>query len=349
MGSKRRRHEVVRERQVDLDGTTASSFKRHQLKGKKRSGYIAIRKRPWLFTGGLLGLLVVIIGIFIFLANQPEANDKGQVYSPVDAVTLKAVTQVDPILLASTGTGGVANPVTKTRQGTSALVDSSDKKPEIFYYGAEFCPNCAAERWSMVVALSRFGSFHDLKETTSSSTDSYPATSTFSFYGGSYTSPYLHFVPVEVVNRQGAVLQTPTDEQENLINTFDAPPYIVTQDAGSYPFIDIGNRYLMFGASFNPALLRTDPDNPQSDPLSHKEIATELGSTSQLTSAVLGTANYLTAAICAATNNQPARVCHDSSIQQIEASFSQAGQTGGLGMMVPAFIRHRGKRNLFGG
>ena len=38
-----------------------------------------------------------------------------------------------------------------------------NNKPEILYIGAEFCPLCAANRWSMVVALSKFGNFSNVE------------------------------------------------------------------------------------------------------------------------------------------------------------------------------------------
>ena len=39
---------------------------------------------------------------------------------------------------------------------------TSNGKPEILYIGAEFCPYCAAERWAIAVALSRFGTLSPL-------------------------------------------------------------------------------------------------------------------------------------------------------------------------------------------
>ena len=54
--------------------------------------------------------------------------------------------------------------------------------------GAEYCPYCAAERWAMAVALSRFGTFSDLRLIHSSSADIYPNTPTLSFYRSSYAS-----------------------------------------------------------------------------------------------------------------------------------------------------------------
>src|SRR5207237_546429 len=93
-------------------------------------------------------------------------------------------------------TGGVSNPF-KLPPGSPPLLTGPNGKPEVFFYGAEWCPLCAAERWSIITALSRFGTFHNLKEIASSSTDSYPNTSTFTFYQSSYTSSYIDFVPVD--------------------------------------------------------------------------------------------------------------------------------------------------------
>ena len=50
--------------------------------------------------------------------------------------------------------------------GTSILKDQ-DGKPLITYVGAEYCPYCAAERWALAVALSRFGTFSNLSATHS--------------------------------------------------------------------------------------------------------------------------------------------------------------------------------------
>lgn len=52
-------------------------------------------------------------------------------------------------------------------------------------------------RWSMAVALSRFGTFGPLHGIHSSSTDAFPNTATLTFYKQKYASPYLTFAPVE--------------------------------------------------------------------------------------------------------------------------------------------------------
>ena len=82
-----------------------------------------------------------------------------------------------------------------------------DGKPLVVYVGAEYCPYCAAERWVMVMWLSRFGTFKNLSEIQSSSTDVCPNTDTFTFYKSSYSSPYIDFSPNEVEDRNQAPLR----------------------------------------------------------------------------------------------------------------------------------------------
>src|SRR5260370_14487674 len=190
--------------------------------------------------------------------------------------------------------------------------------------GAEYCPFCAAERWAVVVDLSRFGTFSKLYQTTSSSTDVFPNTPTFTFYtghyGGSfYSSSYIDFVPVETEDQQQNLLQTPTTGQQNLLNTYDAAPY--TSQAGSIPFVDFGNRYVLIGASYNAQDLAN---------LQWQGIANDLADSNSADSKdILGTANYLTAGICMGTQQQPGSVCRTTVIQSIEQSLGKEGGPGG--------------------
>src|SRR5258708_25375941 len=257
-------------------------------------------RTQWLWTGGIVALIAVIIVAFVVI-SRVQSSGSANAATLASSQVFNAVTRVDPNVLAAMGASGVKNPL-KAVNGSSPVLTGPTGKPEFLYVGAEYCPYCAAERWSMVVALSRFGTFRKLYQTTSSSTDSFPSTSTFTFYtgqyGGSfYTSKYIDFVPVETEDQQQNPLQTPTAAQQNLLNTYDAPPYTTSSNAGSIPFIDIGNRYILSGASYDPAVLRTDPKNPSSQPLSQQDIANNLvDSNSTVSKDILGTANYLTAA-----------------------------------------------------
>jgi thiol-disulfide isomerase/thioredoxin len=200
---------------------------------------------------------------------------------------------------------------------------TSGGKPEMLYIGAEYCPYCAFERWGMVVALSRFGTFKGLSTTHSSSTDVYPNTPTWTFYKSSYTSKYVAFSSVEETtnqlasNGQGYVpLQSPTAAQQALINKYDAPPYVPSADKGAIPFVYIGGKYLISGSSALPSVLSGK---------SWASIASSLKDPNNtVAKAVDGTANYITAAICKTTGNQPSNVC-TSSVTALQSKMPAAG------------------------
>jgi thiol-disulfide isomerase/thioredoxin len=171
----------------------------------------------------------------------------------------------------------------------------------MLYMGAEYCPYCAAERWAMIVALSHFGTFSGLQGMESSSTDLYANTPTFTFINAKYASKYLTFTTVELQDRDESTLQTPTAAQEALLKKYDAPPYVSSSDAGAIPFVNMGNRYLIVGASYDPGVLSG---------LTWQEIAVDLHNPStKVAKAVNGTANFMTAALCKLTDDKPASVC----------------------------------------
>jgi Domain of unknown function (DUF929) len=185
--------------------------------------------------------------------------------------------------------------------------------------GAEYCPFCAGERWPLIVALSRFGTFDNLQLSRSASDDVYPSTPTFSFVGSTYTSPYLEFNPVELQSnvRSGSsyqALQTPTPAQTNLLRTYDAPPYVPASAAGSIPFIDFAGQYLVSGAGYDVGTLHG---------MTQEQVAAALSDpSSPQAQAILGSANVLTAAICTATGNAPANVCNEPVIASLQASLA---------------------------
>ncbi|MFZ0250520.1 MAG: DUF929 family protein [Acidimicrobiales bacterium] len=195
---------------------------------------------------------------------------------------------------------------TKVGNGTGTVLKGADGKPLITYIGAEYCPYCAAERWAMAVALSRFGTFQNLHGTHSSDTDQYPGTQTLSFYGSSYSSPYVDFQAVEEATNQPEgdsyqALQAPTAAQSALMAKYDTE--------GSIPFLDIANRYVIAGSSFSPQVLQG---------LSRSQIATDLSNpNSAVGQAIDGAANDITAAIASVTGNQPTSVGSSAAIAAI--------------------------------
>ncbi len=225
---------------------------------------------------------------------------------PVPTTLYHQVTQVSPSVLAQVGTGGLDAPFKATPAGTKLL--TSGGKPEVFYVGGEYCPHCAAERWSMVVALSRFGTFSNLRLIQSTANDTPANVPTFTFYQSTYTSQYLTFTSVERYDRAANNLETPTAQQSQILSTYDTAPY--TTQANAIPFLSLGNQYIQVGEGYPSTLIASDTWQSIGNDLSQPSTPEAQN--------ILGNANYLTAAICQITNNQPASVCTAAPIPSIQ-------------------------------
>jgi hypothetical protein len=277
-----------------------------------------------LVISGFAALVIVIVVVFVVIKLNSKPATTTSANGPTGAAlssVIKNTVSVPATTLEKVGAGSVTNPPAKI-SGTPL---TSGGKPEMLYIGAEYCPYCAFERWGMIVALSRFGSFSGLHTVHSSSIDQYPNTPTWSFYKSSYTSQYLAFSTVEETtnvpasNGQGYTpLQSPTAAQQALLTKYDAPPYVPAADKGAIPFVYIGGHYLITGASVatGSALL---------DGKSWATIASSLKNPSDpVAQAVDGTANYITAGICNLTGNKPATVCTPA-ITALQAKMRAAG------------------------
>jgi hypothetical protein len=204
-------------------------------------------------------------------------------------------------------------------QGQPLLTDGG--LPAVVFIGAEYCPYCAIERWALIVALSRFGDFSSLGQAiSSSSTDVYPGLQSWSFHGSSFASTYLTFDPAEVTTSTPdgssyTPLDTLTPLQQQVYDTYDGPPYASL--TGGIPFVDVGNEFLVLGASSSPAVLEN---------LSLDQIASTLSDPSNpIAQAVDGSANYLIANLCAMTGS-PATVpmCSSPIISQARSKMPKA-------------------------
>jgi hypothetical protein len=271
---------------------------------------------PWVIGGGGLGAVVVVVVVIVLVVNllSPSFTPGPAPSAVVSAVTTQSQSVDDQV-----GTGGQVGsdgrPGEMVRIGTTNTLKDATGRPEIIYVGAEFCPYCAAERWSIIQALSRFGTFSNLRTMESSSSDVYPDTNTFTFVGSTYTSQYVDFIPTEILDRNENQLQPLSSDVAKIYQTYDVPPY-----AGSsgYPFLDIGNRYTIYQVQFSPATLEASDGTP----LTWQQISADLTNPkSPVSLAVIGNANWLTAAICITTGNQPAAACSSSSLQSMEKTL----------------------------
>jgi len=262
---------------------------------------------------GVAVAIVVVLGVIFVLKFGPTNTGKEAAAGaqPVDATVLAAVTQIPSTVFDAVGMGSASSGL-KALSGAPALEQSG--RPEMLYIGAEFCPYCAAERWAMVAALSRFGTFANLHTMRSSSSDSFPNTPTFTFYQSTFDSQYLTFTAVEHYTNQPiasggySTLQDLSSDQQSLMNKYDS--------GGSIPFVDVGGKYSLAGATYDPGILAG---------MSWQQIATKLSDTSSpQTQGIIGSANLFTAAICQVTNQQPGDVCGSGGVQKAAAQLPKS-------------------------
>jgi hypothetical protein len=208
---------------------------------------------------------------------------------------------------------GMAGP--RIEHGLTPL--TSGGKPEVFYAGSEACPFCGVQRWGMIVALSQFGTFSNLHLMQSVAITP-PQVRTFTFFGSSYHSPYIVFVPVEVWSNvpkpPGLVrLQSLTHPESALLHEFD-PPF-------ETPFIDVANRFITDSSTVDPRLIAhkswTQLTGALADP---RNVSTQ---------AIAGEAEVLTAEVCEATGGNPQSVCSSTVVQQYEAALPTLTGKGG--------------------
>jgi thiol-disulfide isomerase/thioredoxin len=206
--------------------------------------------------------------------------------SSVLDVPIEALTSAAKGASVASLTGG------RSVKGQAPLVDAG--KPEVLYIGAGFCPYCAAERWALVAALAKFGTFTNLGATASSPTDSNPSTPTFSFYQSTYSSPYLDFTSIELTARDSSeALESPTPAELTIWKALDP--------GGSIPFIDFGNRDVLSGATYDS----TSMSNQSFD-----SVAALVGDNrTTVGEGIDRAAGAMVKSICALTGNQPATVC----------------------------------------
>jgi len=263
------------------------------------------RRRLFITGGSVLAVIAIVVAFIVVKSMSSTATPPSSAArTPLPASVSKNITGVPASALAAVGKGSVITsspPVTKV---TGPLL-TSNGKPEMLYIGAEYCPYCAAMRWSMAVALSRFGTLSTpLHGIHSASNDAFPNTATLTFYKTGYDSKYLTFTPVENLAVDRSLLQSPTAQQNQIWARYEPDP----QQRG-YPFIDIGNRYVIKGPIYDPGVLKG---------LTWSQIAAAMQNpSSPVAQGVLGAANYITAAICQTTNNQPASVCTAPSIIKV--------------------------------
>jgi hypothetical protein len=271
------------------------------------------RRHRMLFTATLVLAVVALIGIAAVVALNRGGS--GALTTPATKRLVRTLTTLPTVTFDTVGAGNVSD---NPKKVTDPVALTEGSKPKVLYVGAEYCPFCAAERWAVVTALSRFGTFHDLGQTTSSGADEFPDTPTLSFHGATYTSKYLAFNGYETASNQiqgkgyAPLDKLPATDNQTFL-TYDFSPYESGLSQGAVPFIDFGGQWLQSGASYDPGLFKG---------LTYQQAANEIADpSSDISQAVLGTANTFTALVCGLTQNQPTQVCTSSAVTAAQSNL----------------------------
>ena len=264
------------------------------------------RHRQTMIAMAAIGVVVIVVAVLVIVkatggGNNNTAGSGGNSTGGgvVSAAQYRQLTSPGVATLAAAAkhfhTADLVFP-----QVTSDPPITKSGKPEILFVGAQYCPYCATERWALVLALSKFGTFSHLGfiHSDNNASEAYRRVPTMTFYKSSYTSPYLTFVAKETETVSGATLQKLTPAQNSLVSKYD-----VTQQGtrGSIPFVYFNGKAVLIGAEYNPQPLIGQ---------SYQSIIDQIAKgTTNLGASVQADAGAIVSDICHMTGGKPANVC----------------------------------------
>ncbi len=152
--------------------------KRQQAKGRSSKGRSSKGNRrnqrhrsrfPLFAIGAVAAIVVVMVGLSVYNHVRTPATPGEQRHGEGDRCGDNRSGRC-----ARHGWSGQGGTTPRRRSPAERRRPRAARKPQVAYIGAEYCPFCASERWPMVIALSRLGTFSGLGLTTSSATDVFP-------------------------------------------------------------------------------------------------------------------------------------------------------------------------------
>ena len=267
---------------------------------------------------GLIIVAICLLGALILVRDNsgPSTTSTVETFNPAPSSLLSTITSVPASVYDAVGVSSPDNPVQGPRPAGNenaplweATVNGAAPQPVLFFYGAEFAPYAAAERWPLIMALSRFGTFTQLGLMQSSGSTAFADLSTFTFWKVEYSSKYLILESVErysSLNPTGGRylrLQAPNARQAAAIATYGSTP-------NTFALTDVANRFVLNGSSFAPGVLAG---------LTQSQIAGNLSTpASPLTQAMVAAANEITAGICAVDGDKPGTVCESKGVLEAD-------------------------------
>jgi hypothetical protein len=261
----------------------------------------------------LVGASLLAIGSAQAAAHAAH-HDDGSVPAPANVVGL--VTSVPARVLDEVGAGRVAGPPNFLVFRLHGRLERQGE-PEVLSANLAWCPHCAADSWSLAIALSRFGTLTGLRVINTGSHfcqlaatcaltgfPCYPDTHGLSFIDAGYTSRYLSFAEVVFQDVNGDNLERPTPREKAALKQFD--------QMGQTPAVDIGGAYGFVNSGFDPGVI------------AHKTWTQIAGSLTKphtpIAERVDGLANLFAAAFCKLTRGRPASVCKSRGVRAAGAA-----------------------------
>jgi len=240
-----------------------------------------MRRRQFRLGGGAAAVLLLIGAIAVAMHGYGNTAPTGAV-----AATLGAPTGATP-----------ASPIGQFHKVGSILRNGG--KPEFVFFGALYCPHCAAERWAIVKSLSQFGRFAHMTRTTNGQ-----GVPTFDLTQATYQSKYVSFVARDMEDQNGNALQALSADQKLLFSQYDP--------SGGIPLVAVGG-YAMSGSPILPEEISGRPFTSVQSALKHN-----VGDT--FVQDINAEANVLTALICHSDGMQPQAACGRPVIRHMVAS-----------------------------
>jgi hypothetical protein len=274
-------------------------------------------------------ILAGVISLVLYALTNPTTTQLADQRTPTAPDVIATLASIPAATFDAVGVASPSVALTPPVVVHGQPLLTVGKKPEVLFVGSEFCPFCAAERWPLIVALSRFGQFSRLYDAQSAPNSVFPDTQSFSFDNATYVSRYLSFVGVELYSdaltaRGGfAKLGSLTPAQSALIARYDSTDSSGTtgtagdtRTAGTMPFVDIANTMVAVTSGFSPAALAHLSQGTIAGDLAHAD-----NPPSPTGQAVVAAANQLSAGLCVATDQRPAAVCATRGVRVAAASL----------------------------
>jgi hypothetical protein len=259
-------------------GAQARSTETERQEAQMRADWQSRQKRN-VVIGVVLGLLAVAASLAWSLRN--EAN----------SISAAVASSLGPTTSAMS-----ASPLGNFHRINTEI--KSGSKPQVLMVGTQFCEYCAAERWALVKALSRFGTWSGLNESTNGA-----GIPTFDLTKASYSSWYVAVDHKDVDSVNDTPLQTLNAREKTLFNRYDP--------SGTTPLLIVG-RYALVGQGVAPDdLMNRRFSVVQSTLVDNKQTG--------YTRAINAEANLITAMLCAQDGGKPHVFCSATTIKAAQS------------------------------